>query len=454
MYRIQLCLLVSLFSCTLLQAQEQIQLLPIDSIYLSAIGDFYANADDLKDEIWEDMQLAPICLFRENGPALLYNHPSPPQSFHKMSDKFYIGKQDELQLFGATQMEINGELTAIVDYGSDSYSNREEVFAVLFHELHHVYQRKNIKQIKFDDPAVLMFYPENEQNDGLKRYEQETLYKLCFEKDIQQFQRLLNQFYSCRQEREKIIGEFMEYEKSVESIEGPAFYCERNYYNHSSSINDVLQTNYNEKYFFAPLTAPYYGRNRLRHRHLASGMALCIILDQYFNHWQSDYYAQELSLYDYFVFRFTPQEEELEIDPNYCHISAFHTKQAILAHQKTFENFMSQPGVKITLKFNRVPQFRGFDPMYAESINDSTVLHTTFLQLAGKEEDGIFISNQNVVTHFDKKIWFVKEVILFVPEESVAVTDARIEIDLAGKKVSWRGVVSARTNDELSFYCE
>ena len=89
-----------------------------------------------------------------------------------------------------------------------------------------------------------------------------------------------------------------------------------------------------------------------------------------------------------------------------------------------------------------------------KSINDSTVLHTTFLQLAGKEEDGIFISNQNVVTHFDKKIWFVKEVILFVPEESVAVTDARIEIDLAGKKVSWRGVVSARTNDELSFYCE
>lgn len=454
MYRIHLCLLVSLFSCTLLQAQEQIQLLPIDSIYLSAIGDFYANADDVKDEIWEGMQLAPVCLFRDNGPALLYHHPSPPQCFHKVSDSLYIGKQDELQLFGATQMEINGVLTAIVDYGLDSYSNKDEVLAVLFHELHHVYQRKNIKLIKFDDPAVLMVYPENDKNDGLKRYEQETLYKLCFEKDKQQFQRLLNQFYSCRQEREKIIGEFLDYEKSVESMEGPAFYCERNYYNHSSSINDVLKTNYNEKYFFAPLTTPYYGRNSLRHRHLASGMAMCSILDQHFNHWQSDYYSQSLFLYDFFISRFSPYKEEIAIDSNYYYISGFHTEQLHMAHASSFQNFMSQPGVKITLKFNQKPQFRGFDPMHAESINDSTVLHKTYLQLAGKENDGIFISNQNVVTHFDKKIWFVKEVILFAPEESMAVTDERIEIDFAGKKVSWRGMVSARTDDEMLFYCE
>lgn len=452
--RLLVFILMSLLSFTLLPGQEEGQLLPIDKMYLNSIEDFYENADKVKDEIWEGMQLAPVCLFRDNGPAILYHHPSPPPSFHKVSDSLYIGKQNELQLFGATQMEINGVLTAIVDYGPDSYSNREELFAVLFHELHHVYQRENIKQIKFDDPAVLMVYPENDKNDGLKRYEQETLYKLCFEKDKRQFQQLLNQFYSCRQEREKIIGEFLEYEKSVESMEGPAFYCERNYYNHSSSINNVLKTHYNEKNFFAPLTTPYYGRNSLRQRHLASGMAMCSILDQHFNHWQSDYYAQSLSLYDFFISRFSPYKEEIAIDSTYYHISGFHTGQLHMAHASSFQNFMSQPEVKITLQFNRVPQFRGFDPMHAEAINDSTVLHKTYLQLAGKENDGIFISNQNIVTHFDKKIWFVKEVILFAPEESIAVADERIEIDLAGKKVSWRGMVSARTDDELVFYCE
>jgi len=446
--------LMVLLSCALLQGGEPDQLLPIDSIYLSSIDDFYENAAMVKDEIWEGMQLAPACLYRVNGPALLYDHPSPPESFIKVSDRLYHGVQKELQLFGATQMEINGVITAIVDYGNDFFSNKEEVLAILFHELHHVYQRRGMKQIKPDDPAVLMVYPENVKNDALKLYEQETLYQLCFENDEKQFQKLLNQFYSCRLEREQIIGDFLEYEKRVENIEGPAFYCEYRYYNQSPSISEALKSNYNEKYFFAPLTTPYYGRNNLRGRHLASGMAMCFILDSYYLHWQKEYYAQDLPLYDFFISRFTPQKEEIEIDPNYYRISEFHTNRAISAHRNSFQNFINQPGVKITLRFKQTPQFRGFDPMHAESINDSTVLHKTFLRLAGRKKDEIFISDNNTATIIDKKIWFVKEVILFAPGDRISTADDRIEIDQEGKKVSWSGTLAVRNEEEMLFLCD
>ena len=213
----------------------------IDSLYMASIGHFYNYAENKKNEIWKEMKLAPICLYRIGGPALLYNHPNPPANFRKVNDKLYIGDQNDLQLFGATQMEINGTLIAIVDYGHTHYASPDEVYAEVFHELHHVYQRNFITQIGFDNPAMLLTYPENHINDGVKLFEQNTLYNMCFEQDSVNFIKLLNQFYSCRLKREQIIGDFLAYEEKVESMEGPAFYCEYSFYNKYSSVNEVLK---------------------------------------------------------------------------------------------------------------------------------------------------------------------------------------------------------------------
>ncbi|MCD6091407.1 MAG: hypothetical protein J7J72_07895, partial [Bacteroidales bacterium] len=250
-----------LFNTSITNGQEQ--LMAIDSLYLTSIDHFYKNAENAKSEIWNGMQLAPICLFRINGPALLYNHPNPPENFIWVTDKLYIGEQKELQLFGATQIDINGTLTAIVDYGLIHYSCIEEVYADLFHELHHVYQRNFIEQIGFDNPAILLTYPENHINDGIKLFEQKTLYKMCFEQDSNSFQKLVNQFYSCRLKREQIIGDYLRYEETVESMEGPAFYCEYKFYNHFAFPNKVLKDNYNQKHFLGILTTPFYGRKSL-----------------------------------------------------------------------------------------------------------------------------------------------------------------------------------------------
>lgn len=441
-----------LFNKSIINAQEQP--MAIDSLYLTSIDHFYKNAENVKSEIWKEMELAPICLYRINGPALLYNHQNPPENFLRVTDKLYIGDQQDLQLFGATQMEINGTLTAIVDYGLIPYSCIEEVYAELFHELHHVYQRNFIKQIRFDNPAILLTYPENYINDGIKLFEQKTLYKMCFVKDSISFQKLLNQFYSCRLKREQTIGDFLRYEETVENMEGPAFYCEYKFYNQFASFDEVLKDNYNQKHFFGILTTPFYGRNSLRHRHLAAGMAMCFILNKHFDNWQSEYYSEGLSLYDFFISKFKPQKEELEIDSMYYNISKFHTHQEVLEHQVSFNKFNTQQGIKITLEFNQNPQFKGFDPMHAESINDSTILHKTLLRLSGGENDKLFIINKNVVTIIDGEIWFVKKVILFAPEENILIKNNSIVVDIEGRNISWTGKLKMKAENEIIFNCE
>jgi hypothetical protein len=435
-------------------ANAQKQLMAIDSLYLTSIDRFYNYAENNKSEIWKEMKLAPVCLYRINGPALLYNHPNPPENFKKINDKLYIGEQKDLQLFGATQIEINGTLTAVVNYELSHYASTAEVFAELFHELHHVYQRNFIKQIGFDNPAILLTYPENYNNDGIKLFEQNTLYNMCFAQDSNSFKKLLNQFYSCRLKRKQVIGDFINYEEKVESMEGPAFYCEYKFYNKFSSFSEGLKDNYIQKHFFGFLTNPYYARENLRNRHLAAGMTMCLILDKYFKNWQTEYYSKNISLYEFFISKFKPNKVELEIDSMYFDLAKFQIHRIMKEHLTSFNKFNTQQGIKIILKFNQHPQFKGFDPMHAEAINDSTILHSTMLKLSDSVDDELFINNKDAVTIIDGEIWFVNKVILFAPEENILIKNNRIAINSEGENVSWDGKVITKTKNEIIFDCE
>ena len=77
----------------------QNNLLPIDSLYISKIDEFYQNAIEFKDKAWIGMELSPICIFRKNGPV--FTIIQPPNNF-KNQRYLYQGTQAELQLIGAT----------------------------------------------------------------------------------------------------------------------------------------------------------------------------------------------------------------------------------------------------------------------------------------------------------------------------------------------------------------
>ncbi|MDD4604542.1 MAG: hypothetical protein PHF97_12165 [Bacteroidales bacterium] len=57
----------------------------------------FLTAKLTKNDIWPGMELSPICLFRVNCPAVLYNHPDPPASFNKTGESTYIGSQQYIK---------------------------------------------------------------------------------------------------------------------------------------------------------------------------------------------------------------------------------------------------------------------------------------------------------------------------------------------------------------------
>ncbi len=431
----------------------QQELSSLDSIYLNAAEKFCANTTTCIESIWPGMKSSPICLFRVGGPAFLLNHPNPPAGFMKLSDSLSIGKQSNLDLFGSSQAEINNIWTATLDYESGKYLYPDEGISVLYHEMHHVYQRNCLPELEFDDVALMLTYPENPVNDAVKIYEHRLLYQMCFTPDEAEFNQLLNQFYACRKKRESLIKEYYRYEKSVESFEGPAFYCEYMYYKTFANVPAEIKRNYEEKYFFRLLTDPFFGRSDIRKRHIAAGMAMCCILNQRTEGWETGYYNSGLSLFDFFISKFKPLDGVVPELAELNLISRYYTRKEVEMHNAHLLEFRDQGGVKITLDFNSFPEYRGFDPMNAEAINDTSILHKTVLSLV-KDQNKITVMNYPVITYIKDQLWHIDKMVVYLPNKEYLIElNDRIVIKYAGVYIEWDGVLEYEHENDIYWRC-
>lgn len=449
--RLYLLILLLVFNSLLSPAQTK--LLPVDSLFMNSLEDFYTIAENNMPDIWPGMKPSPVCLYRVNGPAFLFNHPDPPPSFTKIRGELYVGSQYEAGLFGSTQININGTLTAIADYGREPHFDTMEILAVLFHEMHHAYQQKHVKELDYEDMSLLITYPENADNEAIKNFEQLLLFKMCFIPDRESFINYLNQFFSCRERRAAIIGDYIDYEKDVESIEGPAFYSEYLFYTNFSEIDELQKDNYIQDHFFGILNTPYFGRNGLRTRHLASGMALCYIIDRYYNNWQEEFYESGEKLYDFFKSKFESREVDVKIPDAFFAMSNFYVGEEKKKHQLNYEKFNSQNGIKVSMEFNTRPSVRGFDPMNAEAINDSLILNKTLLRLINGD-NSLFITNTPAVSVIGDEVWTIKRLIFFVDKRSdIEYEGNKLIITLDGVNVEWSADIQYETADSVAFSC-
>lgn len=425
---------------------------PIDSVFINSLLNFSINIEKIKDSVWPDMKIGPYCIFRLEGPAFLLNHSDPPINAKLINDNIYLLNQSDYGLFGATQTLINGVLTAHNDYGQQFYSSINPFYAELFHELHHVYQRNYIKNLKFDNPADLLTYPENERNFAIKQYENTLLLEMLLGAP-EKFKQNLNLFFTCRIKREEIIGtKYLDYEKGAESIEGPAMFCEYQYM--KQFYTNIIDQEYIQHRYFYSLTEPFYSRNNLRGKCLLTGLVQCLILSKHFNDWQSEYYSSGLFLYDYFVKKMLPQEAILA-DLSYERAKAkYFTSIEKQRHVSNYETFTKQTGIKLILSFKEYPEFRGFDPMHAEAINDSTTLHSTLLKL-GKADNTLSIMNYKAISTIADQIWFVKTVEIFVPEESISFDNNKLIISYNNTvEIKWTYVNRLKKGNEYEFTLE
>jgi hypothetical protein len=422
-----------IFACSVQTAFAQ-KLEPIDSLYAKSLLDYSSKVNRITHQIWPGMRIGPSCIFRQNGPAFLINHPQPPANARDLGDGIYLLKQADLALGGTAQTDINKYLTAHNHYEQPFLLSENQFYAELFHELHHVYQRNYIKTLAFDNPAVLLTYPEDYRNDAIKQYEQELLLAMV-EGPAEQVDENVNKFFSCRALRKAIIGEkYLNYETSVESAEGPATYCEYMYM--KAFGTSLKEKQYIDKRFFYGLIEPTYGREGLRNKHLLSGMAQCLVLSRKVKNWQIEYYQSGLSLNAYFFAKFNPRVVTLPAFTTYEAKAKYFTALEKEKHAQHLKAFNQQGGVKITLVFKQQPDFKGFDPMHAESINDSLTLHSTLLKL-GKNDNHINLVNHPILSLTNGQIWFVKRVSFFVPASAVRFENNTFLCQTEQLDVSW-----------------
>jgi hypothetical protein len=417
---------------------------PIDSIYLNALPQFSKNIASITKDVWPGMTIGPYAIFRIDGPVFLKNHPQPPAGAKALKDSIYRFSQSEIALLGTSQTEIDHFLTAHNNYAQPQYISVNQFYSELFHELHHVYQRTVIKTVQFDNPAELLTYPENYLNDAVRQYEDEVLLSML-QGPAGQFQENLNRFFSSRVIRQAIIGnEYMEYEKTVESCEGPATYCEYRYMKEFGTT--VEEQQYTQKRFFEMLIEPTYGRDGLRNKRLLSGMVLCLILDKQLKNWQQEYYKSNLSLNDFFFSKFKPRQVKLPNLDVYIARAKYFTAIEKEKHSTNQQAFNSQGGLKITIQFKSSPEFRGFDPMHAEAVNDSLILHPTLLKLA-KKDNYFTAANERVETLVKGSVWTVESVTFFAPESQISLENNTLKYTGEHIQVNWHYTTLAKSGN-------
>jgi hypothetical protein len=418
---------------------------PIDSTYLHAFPAFGKNVNNIKGKVWPGMTIGPACIFRLHGPAFLTHHPQPPADAKLVGDSIYMFPQADYAIMGTSQTEINKHLTAHNNYGQTHYVSVNQFYAELFHELHHVYQRTHIKQLKFDNPADLLTYPEDYRNDAVHLYENELLLEML-SASPKQLTEYINKFYSCRMLRKNIIGDkYANYEKNVESSEGPSTYCEYMYMKEFAST--AKEKEYINKRFYYTLVEPAYGREGLRNRFLLSGMVQCILLSKTFKNWQTEYYASGLTLNDFFFSKFKPHSVKLPALTDYETKAKYFTALEKEKHKNHLDAFHSQNGIKISITFKEIPQLRGLDPMHAEAVSDSLVLHSTLLKLA-KGSNYLTIANKSVATYIHGQIWNVKKVTLFVPESSIRIDQDAFICNEENATIRWKYISQEKKGNE------
>ncbi|MCD4702667.1 MAG: hypothetical protein K8S24_12505 [Candidatus Aegiribacteria sp.] len=427
-----------------------------DQLYAGKLSSFYKEAENLAPVIWPGMKLCPVCIFRQGGPAFLHKHPSPPESFIHIGDDVWMGEQAELQLFGGTQADINGTLTAINYY--DRCWLVESFYAELFHEMHHVYQRNHMTSLRTDNTALLVTYPEDVENDALKLFENRLLLQMALNGNPQPTGEMLNLLFSCREKRKGIIGnEYMETEKLAESVEGPATYCQYKYLQSraAKAWDRTLFAVSKQADFLSELSKLSFGRRNLRLRLLMTGLAQCLILDNNnIPDWEQEYFDSDVLLNDFLFSRFPVKQVAI---PDIDHLraySSYHLKNEKEEHQKHLHEFRNQNGICVEIAFKGIPECRGIDPMNIESVDENTLIHNTMLKL-GKADNYLSFLTGGVISEIIDDLWQVSSVTFFLlSREQLKTENGTVIVNLGGRQLNWRGEIVNESERIISLELE
>ncbi|MTD32064.1 hypothetical protein [Planomicrobium sp. YIM 101495] len=324
--------------------------------------------------IWDDFRAVPFAIYDERE-FFLSEDLRPSLDVSDAGDGVYRGKVDE-RFAGNTAAQIGDHVLAIWDASTIGEYSRTQLAAYLAHEMFHAHQFA-YREKRFPNELLGAAYPLTVENLHLRFIEREFLLGACTAGTEEEKREALSIFFALRKERERLIGEFLAYEKAVESVEGTAVYVEyRSFVQLQDSPVPV------EKYL-----ADYRNTDKeqlkIRGATYSQGMLLALLADALLGDWKADFVKDSAFLSDFLEQRLTLSKPELDVES---------LKEKLLAEKEGFsasiaewererdEAFAAFERHKGLCRIEGAVKVKGIDPMNLLKRGDE-VIHRNFLKI-------------------------------------------------------------------------
>lgn len=402
------------------------------------------------ERYWQGLGGVPFAFYDEQT-VFLVNHPCPPDGFQPMSgmEQVYLGPWSN-QFNANTNINFAGEEMGIIGLNDvDPTTSFAKIAALTAHEMFHAYQVKN-NLINYNELTFFQ-YRFTKENLAYRVEEREELLRAVYATELESCLGHLRKFCGWRERRRELLGDLLQYELGVESMEGTATYVEYQVFKDLSGWPDeFILAQYCQ-------TLAGYPKNlqQFRQSCFSPGFALCLLLDQLRPKWRQEVESTKELIYELlreqvvegFSDPYAEVGQKARKDVTIDQLKKAGTKgtteepvvldwsraEVVLARaeekrKQELDQFWQTPGYRVVVR--GLLQVRGFDPMNI-TILEGQLLHRRIL-LLHHEHGELMIQGQSLATTVVDNVMQVSEVTFFVSEEPESIGDV-VKIEGVGE---------------------
>lgn len=362
------------------------------------------------ENYWEGFKPVAFAIFDDRD-VFLFNHP-------KCNEERYIKLVKTEEFHACTCILFEEVPTAIVD--TTLYDSFEVIYSLIVHESFHVFQHLS-EESRYPNETVGFNYPIDFKNIQLRILERKRLFEAFTSTESIEKQKKINEFITLRDMRTELFPDYVEYENSVETIEGPALYVEYQALTDISYINEEII-----KHFSEQLLDNNISNLNIRISCYNSGLFLCLLLDDISENWKVKFSKSKLGLYHFLKNANNYTSAELTIPDNAEEVTRI-VNSALSDKLNIFEHFYKSDGIKLTI--SGAIKLIGFDPMNITQL-DGQSLHHNFLSF--KIMNKSYFIKQPVCTTYESDFRDVQLIELFLNQPPLHIGD-RLIIDNFGE---------------------
>lgn len=288
------------------------------------------------------------------------------------TSSFYVGKVDE-RFIGNTAILLNDNYVAIWNMNTVTEDiENERLASLLVHEMFHCFQFVNGEK-RFPNELLGINYPITIENVNLRTLERQYLLNANLEINREKKMDLITSYFNIRNKREKLIGDILEYEKAIESVEGVAAYIEFKALNQLNKDKEVS----NLKEYTKGFIDVSEKNLKIRHSSYIQGLLLGLIADDYISSWKNRFMNNKS-----FLSNFIQEELDIKVeDIDYENENITQIEECVINWVNKinliFDDFNKKSKSNI---LKEGFELTAFDPMNIVK-RDNEIIHTNLLKL-------------------------------------------------------------------------